>query len=136
MYLCCVMARACLPKCTGTPESSLFEYTKYGCTVKPYYIPPINCQPSFTTTIFPCPHFRNVKFPRSLKLQTHLPPFATHFIKQPCLFLHKFPRNFHHATLCGYGLADKRCHRLTIQVKSTAVVQIIAVNNAQCTLMN
>ena len=45
--------------------------------------------------------------------------------------MHKFPRNYHHATLCRYHLADQRCHRLIMrEIKDTAVVQITAVNNA------
>ena len=45
--------------------------------------------------------------------------------------MHKFPRNYRHATLCRYQLADQRCHgRLMREIDDSAVVQIIAVNNA------
>ena len=45
--------------------------------------------------------------------------------------MHKFPRNYRHATLCGYQLADQRCHVLIMrEINDTAVVQIIAVNDA------
>ena len=45
--------------------------------------------------------------------------------------MHKFPRNYRHATLCQYRLADQRCHGLIIrEINDTTVVQIIAVNNA------
>ena len=51
--------------------------------------------------------------------------------KQTCLFTHKFPRNYRHATWCRYQLADQRCHGLIMrEINDYAVVQIIAVNNA------
>ena len=71
--------------------------------------------------------FPQCKIP-SLKLQIHLPPTATHLEKQTCLFMYKFPSNYRHATLCQYQLTD---HRLIMRgINDTAVVQIIAVNNA------
>ena len=45
--------------------------------------------------------------------------------------MHKFPSNYRLATFCRYQLADQRCHRLIMrEINDTAVVQIIAVNNA------
>ena len=69
----------------------------------------------------------------SLKIQTHLTPSAIHFKKQTCLFMHtgKFPRNYRHVTLCRFQLADQSCHGLIMrEIHATAVVQIMAVNNA------
>ena len=45
--------------------------------------------------------------------------------------MYKFPRNYRHVTLCWYQLADQRCQGLIMrEINNTAVVQIIAVNNA------
>ena len=93
------------------------------------YRPPINrqtCLPPY----FPMSGFPQCKIP-SLKLQTRLSPSVTHLKKQTCLFMHKFPRNYRHVTLCWYQLAYQRCQGLILrEINGTAGVQIIAVNNA------
>ena len=46
--------------------------------------------------------------------------------------MHKFPCNYHHGAFGRYQLTNQRCNRLIMQeINDTAVVQIIAVNNAQ-----
>ena len=91
--------------------------------------PLINCQTRLLP-YFPMSRFLQYKIPW-LKLQTSLTPSATHLKKKTCLFMHKFRSNFCHETLCRYRLADQRCHRLIMrEINNTAVVQIIAVNNA------
>ena len=45
--------------------------------------------------------------------------------------MHKFPSSYRHANLSWYQLADQRCQGLImLEINDTAVVQIIAVNNA------
>ena len=81
---------------------------------------PVNATCMANTLIFR--HFANL---------AKLTPSATHFKKQTCLFMRKFPSNYRHAPLCRYQLADQRCHGLIMcEINDTAVVQIIVENNA------